>query len=103
MAHHRVNGTLDEPLEEVEASLRKEAGSEGWALAEGESGPGLLVFKKGTTATSWGAELRVSLEEASANQTNVTINTHETWALTDWGRGSRAARRLLKGIGAELD
>lgn len=98
-----VRGTLDEPLEQVRRDLRAEAAVEGWSLAEGESGPDVLVFKKGTTATSWGSELRVALEAASDSQTHVTVTTGETWAISDWGRGSRAAKKLLNGIGAELD
>jgi hypothetical protein len=98
-----VRGTLGESLEQVRTELRKEAAAEGWSFAEGESGPDVLVFKKGTTATSWGSELSVALEAASDSQTHVTVITGETWAISDWGRGSRAARKLLKGIGAELD
>ena len=98
-----LHGTLDEPLKDVSASLRQEAAAEGWSLAEGESGPGALVFKKGVTATSWGSELKVELEAASESQTDVTVTTGENWALTDWGRGSGAARRLLEGLGAEVD
>ena len=98
-----VRGTLDEPLDEVGTSLRQEAAADGWSLAEGESGPAVLVFKKGTTATSWGSELRVELEAASPSQTDVMVTTGETWAITDWGRGSRAARRLLEALDAEVD
>ena len=45
----------------------------------------------------------VELEAASPSQTDVMVTTGEPLAITDWGRGSRAARRLLEALGAEVD
>ena len=103
MAHHTVTGQVDEPIDQVAAELRKEAAAEDWSLAEGAGDAHTLVFRKGLTATSWGAELSVELDAETETRTKVTVRTHETWAITDWGRGSRAARRLLTAIGADID
>ena len=32
--------------------------------------------------------------------TRLTIDTNETFALVDWGRGERAATKLLQSLGA---
>jgi hypothetical protein len=47
-----------------------------------------------------GSQLTVELESASPSQTRLTVSTAETWAITDWGRGKRAAHRLLDALGA---
>jgi len=98
-----VHAHLDEPLEQASATLRAVAAEQGWSLAEGESGPDVLVFKKGVKATSWGAEIQVGLRSASPGVTKLEFETHETFAITDWGRGRRAIAKLLEAAGAEKD
>jgi hypothetical protein len=58
------------------------------------------VFKKGASAFSWGSKLTVSLAAHSPAETRLTVTTHERWAIADWGRGTRAAHRLLDALGA---
>ena len=96
-----IPATLAQPLEEATATTRRVAGEKGYSLAEGESGPSSLVFKKGASALSWGSKLTVSLAAHSPTETRLTVTTHETWALADWGRGKRAAHRLLDALGAK--
>jgi hypothetical protein len=91
-----VHGTLNLSL--AEASLRAQyvAEDEGWVLVEG--GTDLLVFKKGVSLRSWGSKLSVELDASSPSETLVTISIDET--VDAYGRGSRAAHRLLDLLGA---
>jgi hypothetical protein len=98
-----VSGTLDQPVAEAGADTRRVAAEQGWAWAQGESTDDTLVLKKGTSAFSWGSKLIVHLAATAPSTTRLTISTHETFALIDWGRGRRAAQRLLDGIGARTD
>jgi len=91
-------------LEETSAALRRAAADLGYTLAEGQSdAPTHLVFKKGVTAFSWGSELRVTLTAASPSETSITVTHGEAFAITDWGRGKKAATRLLDAAGATAD
>lgn len=76
------------------------AAQHGYSLSEGESGPDRLVFKKGAKLYSWGSQLTVGFSEMSPTETKVTIDTHETFAITDWGRGKRAAAAFFQALGA---
>ena len=96
-----VVGTLDQPLEEAKASVRSAAAREGYSIAEAESYATKLVFHKGTSGFSWGSHISVDLEETSPSQTRLEVTTGDTMALTDWGRGGRAARKLLDAVGAQ--
>ena len=83
-----VHGTLAQYLDDAAAATRKKAAEQGFLLAEGDSNPpGVLVFKKGVSAFSWGSELRVNLKSESPASTSLTISTGETWAITDWAVG----------------
>ena len=95
-----VSGSIDLSLEEASAAMRAAAAKHGYALDEGQSEHDELVFKKGVTLVSWGSQLAVQLEEVAPKQTSVTISTGETFAITDWGRGKRAAEKLLADAGA---
>ena len=95
-----LTGTLDQSLEEAIAAVRRVAAGQGYSFAEAESGPNLLVFKKGASAFSWGSRIRVNFEATSPTQTRLFVATKETWAIADWGRGNRAAHRLLEALGA---
>jgi hypothetical protein len=96
-----VTGRLDQPLEQARTTLRAAAADQGYALLEGASAPTKLVFTKGVSAFSWGSRIAVELALASPTRTELTITTAEKWALIDWGRGRRAARRFLDAVGAE--
>jgi hypothetical protein len=98
-----VQGTLARPETEASVAIQQVATEQGWELSPGESGGGWIVFNKGMTAISWGAQLRVHFQPTSPSETRLTISTGETFALTDWGRGKRAAKRLLEGVGARID
>ena len=92
-----VHGTLARPLEDVAIATRQVAARQGYLLSEGESVLGVLMFRKGVTFLSWGSQLKVSLDAISS--TSLTITTGETFAITDWGRGKRAANRLPAALG----
>ena len=98
-----VHAHLDEPLNEATATLRQVAAEQHWALAEGRSGPGTLVLKRGVSQTSWGAEIVVLLSEVSPAETKLEFKTHDTWAIIDWGRGRRQVGKLLDALGASPD
>lgn len=97
----RVQGTLDQPVEDAKAAARRAAAGQGYALDEGKGGPFMLVFTKGGSAFSWGSELTVELAAPSPSETRVTVSIEENWAITDWGRSRRAARRFLDAMGAD--
>jgi hypothetical protein len=96
-----VQGTLDQSLEDAVVTARQTAAMQGYALLEGQSTPKLLVFKKGASAFSWGSQLTVAFHVVSETETGMTITADETWAIFDWGRGTRAARKLLDTLGAK--
>lgn len=82
-------------------STARQVGAEhGYALAEGEGGPNRLVFKMGMKIYSWGSKLVIDFAELSPTETQITIDTHETFAVTDWGRGKKAAEEFLQALGA---
>jgi hypothetical protein len=95
-----VHASLNQPPKEAEASIRRQAGRLGYALAEGQSGPGLLMFTRGVTFFSWGSKVTVKVEP-KATGSQLTLTTDESFAITDWGRGKRAAGKLLDAIGAQ--
>ncbi len=96
-----VHGTLSQSLDDAAAATRQKAAQHGYLLSEGDSNPPvLLVFKKGVSAFSWGSELKVNLKSESPSSTALTISTGESFAIYDWGRGARAAHRLLDAVGA---
>jgi hypothetical protein len=95
-----VTGTLDQPLDEAIAATRGVASTQGYALAEGHGGPNTLVFKQGAKLWSWGSQLTIRFDAVSESETQLTIKTGETFAITDWGRGKRASHRLLDALGA---
>ena len=96
-----TQGTLDESLEDAAVAVRREAGFQGYALDEGESTPQMLVFKKGSSAFSWGSRMVVALSVVSPGETRITVTSRQSRALVDWGRSKRAAQRLLDGVGAK--
>ena len=96
-----IEGTIDESIEDAAVAVRRQAAFQGYAFAEGESTPTQLVFKKDSSAYSWGSRMVVTLSSLSENQTRVSIARQEKRALRDWGRSKRAANKLLAGIGAK--
>jgi len=95
-----LRATLERSVEEAMTATTSASSERGYTLAE--RGPSTLVFKKGMRVFSWGSSLTVRFEAASATQTRLTITTSEVLAITDWGRGKRAAVRLLDAVGAEI-
>lgn len=99
-----VRATRSGTPDETSTALRRAAADLGYTLAEGQSdAPTHLVFKKGVTAFSWGSELRVTLTPASPSETSITVTHGETFAISDWGRGRKAATRLLDAAGATTE
>jgi hypothetical protein len=95
-----VVATLSEPVDDAAVAVRRAAGSLGWACDEGQSTVGMLVFRRGVNMLSWGAVYRVQLEPVDADTTRLTVSTSERFALSEWGRGQRAAHRLFDAVGA---
>jgi hypothetical protein len=95
-----MQATLAKPETEASTAVQQAAASQGWVLSPPKCGGGWLVFDKGMSAFSWGAQLRVHLQPISDTATQLTVSTGETWAITDWGRGKRAAKRLFDAVGA---
>jgi hypothetical protein len=96
-----IEGTIDESLEDTAVAVRRQAAFQGYAFAEGESTPALLVFKKDSSGYSWGSRMAVELSSVSETRTRITITRKESRALLDWGRSKRAAQKLLDGVGAK--
>ena len=97
-----VQGTIAQPETGASAAIQRVAAEQGWQLSQGESGGGWIVFNKGMSAFSWGSQIRVHFQPTGPSETRLTVSTGETFAITDWGRGKRAARRLLEGAGARI-
>jgi type IV secretory pathway TrbF-like protein len=96
-----IQGTIDVELEDAAVAVRRQAAFQGYAFAEDESTPKLLVFKKGASAFSWGSKMVVVLSVVSDSETRITITSKQSWALLDWGRGKRAGHKLLVGVDAK--
>jgi hypothetical protein len=97
-----IAGTIDLPLEQAATKLREAAGAMGYSLAEGTSSADALVLRKGISLVSWGSGLTVRLTAASPTVTSIEVTTKETFAVTDWGRGKRAAQKLLAAAGGRI-
>ena len=95
-----MQATVAKPEAEASTAIQQAAAQQGWTLSPPKCGGGWLVFDKSISAFSWGSQLRVHLEPISATETRLTVSTGETMAITDWGRGKRAAKRLFDAIGA---
>jgi hypothetical protein len=95
-----VEGWLNQPLPGAMQAMRWAAANAGYALAEAQCGPTWLSFKKGVTLWSWGSQLSMAFMPTGPAGTRITVTTSETFAITDWGRGKRATRRLFDAVGA---
>lgn len=95
-----LQATLAQSEEAASTAIQQAAVQQGWTLSPPQCGGGWLVFNKSISAFSWGSQLRVHLQPISATETRLTVSTGETMAITDWGRGKRAAKRLFDAIGA---
>ena len=98
-----VHATLNRTPAEAATSIRRQAAALGYALAEGQSGPDVFVFTKGVALFSWGSSLTVKVEHDPKTRTHLTVTTHESFAISDLGRGERAAGRSLDAVGAQYD
>lgn len=98
-----VHATLNQKPTEAATAIRRQAAALGYALAEGQSGPDVFVFTKGVSLFSWGSSLTVKVEHDPKTRTHLTVTTSESFAISDWGRGKRAAGRLLDAVGAQYD
>jgi hypothetical protein len=79
------------------------AAAQGWSLFEGAGGAGVFVFKRGASLLSWGATITVQTASLSPTTTELKVIIQEVFAVTDWGRGRRAAERLLDALGAHRE
>jgi hypothetical protein len=98
-----VTAVLPVNIDDAQAALRGAASQHGYSLDEGHSDHDRLTFHKGVTLVSWGSNLLVQLESLDDSSTRVSISTSDTFAITDWGRGKRAATKLLLDAGANAD
>jgi hypothetical protein len=97
-----VAGTIDRALDQASALIRRIASEQRYSFDEAESRPpAQLSLTKAVSAFSWGSKLLVALSQHGGS-TQVMITTTERFAITDWGRGKRACKRLLDGVGATL-
>jgi hypothetical protein len=94
-----LHGTVDQPLEDANITTRRVAFEQGWAWNELDSSPSVLEFRKGVSAFTFGSHITVELEDASASQTRITVSSRPV-AVTDFGRGHKAAEDLLQGLAA---
>lgn len=95
-----LHATVNQSPDDAALELRKVAAGQGYSFFEGHSVSDTLVFNKGVGAFSWGSSLTVTLKSSSPSITSLAVTTTEVFAVTDWGRGKRSAKKLLEGIGA---
>lgn len=98
-----VEAVFAQSIDDAATAIRSVAQRHRYLLNEFESGPGILVFTKGMTVLSWGSSLTVFFATSTDGMTHVKVRPGETYLLgfgTDWGRGKRAARRLVTEAGA---
>ena len=98
----QVQGTLGKPVEEVDDVLRRIATEQGWAYEATQSSPARLVFTKGLNWFTWGSRLEAAFAASGPGASTITISTSEKFGWSDWGRGRRAATRLLEAAGADI-
>jgi hypothetical protein len=97
-----VHGTIAKPVEEATDVLRRVAVEQGWTYQDAESGPARVVCTKGLNWFTWGSRLEVVVAPHESGGSLVTASTSEKFGWNDWGRGRRAATRLLETAGAEV-
>jgi hypothetical protein len=86
-----IRATLAQPLEEASSATRRAAAARGYALAEGESTPYVLVFKKGVALFSWGSQLTVTFEVCAPSETRLRARRQGgSWIARRVGCGSLA-------------
>jgi len=94
-------GTVPRPPEQVRAEIDQVARAQGWAVHPGAF-PAVLTLAKDMSSFSWGSTLRIRVATLG-DATHLTIEPHESGVLFDWGRGRRAATRLVAALGGTLD
>ena len=98
----QMQGTLGKPVEEVDDVLRRSATEQGWSDVALESSAGRLVFTKGLNWFTWGSRLEAAVAASGPDTSVLTISTSEKFGWSDWGRGKRAAIKLLEAVGADI-
>ena len=97
-----VQATIPQPAEQVFAVLQQAAAQVEYRYDPSKSRPGVWAFVRDASLWSWGSQINVSFRPVSPTQTNVTARTYEKMAVWDWGRGKRAATKLLTAAGATV-
>ncbi|MBD8058161.1 hypothetical protein IC607_04160 [Cellulomonas sp. JH27-2] len=98
-----VTGTFPLPVDQAASALTAAATQAGWVVDVHARHAGVLRLVKSVTAFSWGSQITVGFTPLGPTTTQTALTSTETLAITDWGRGKRAARRLLTAAGAVPD
>ena len=83
------------------AACVKAANSE-FTLEHSEKESGVLSFRTGTSMTSWGFTVGVTVEAIDANHTRVTLNPQKERLQFAWGAGGRIAKKFFKAVEKEM-
>ncbi len=97
-----LKATLRQPPADAAIAVRRAAGELGWTFDENQSSAETLVFKRGASGYSWGAEYRVRISPNDNATSLLVVETTQKFSLLDWGRGKRAAHRLFEAVGADV-
>ncbi|MFT3851638.1 MAG: hypothetical protein QM733_02685 [Ilumatobacteraceae bacterium] len=97
-----VQGTTQHPAEQLFPVLQHAATQLKYRYDPTKSRPGVWAFVRDASLWSWGSQINVTVQPVSPTQTQLTAQTYEKMAIWDWGRGKRAATRLLNAAGATV-
>ena len=97
-----VQGATQAPVEGLFPVLQQAAQTLGYRYDPTRSRPGVWAFVKDASLWSWGSEIQVTVQPLAPFRTGLSARTYEKMAIWDWGRGKRAATKLLVAAGATV-
>ena len=97
-----VRGAIQRSADQLFPALQQAAAQLKYRYDPTKSRPGVWAFVRDASLWSWGSQINVTIQPTSPAQTNLTAQTYEKMAIWDWGRGRRAAQKLLAAAGATV-
>jgi hypothetical protein len=89
------------PFDKVWAATVK-AANEKFTLIHSEKESGVLSFETGTSTTSYGFTVGVSVTKLADDKTKVTVNAQKKRAQVAWGAGDRIAKKFFDAVEENL-
>jgi len=90
------------PLDKVYAACLKTAAEDN-VIEFSDKEAGIITYKSGQSASSWGFKVSVVVSEVEGNKTKVKLTTQKTKGqLFAWGAGDRTANKFFEALEKNL-